>query len=106
MELLKIVGMVERALHMPNELSGGEQQRVAIERALVNKPMLLLADERTANLDTKLSEQVVNLIRKINKEINQTIVLVTHEPEFGRKADRIVWLRDGEVEKIQSNDNS
>ena len=106
MTLLKIVGMVERAMHMPNELSGGEQQRVAIARALVNKPMLLLADEPTANLDTKSSEQVVNLMRKLNKEINQTIILVTHEPELGRKADRIIWLRDGEVEKIQSNDNS
>ena len=106
MELLKIVGMGERAMHMPNELSGGEQQRVAIARALVNKPMLLLADEPTANLDTKSSEQVVNLMRKLNKEINQTIILVTHEPELGRKADRIIWLRDGEVEKIQSNDNS
>ena len=106
MTLLKIVGMVERAMHMPNELSGGEQQRVAIARALVNKPMLLLADEPTANLDTKSSEQVVNLMRKLNKEINQTIVLVTHEPELGRKAGRIIWLKDGEVEKIQSNDNS
>ena len=106
MELLKMVGMEERAIHMPNELSGGEQQRVAIARALVNKPMLLLADEPTANLDIKSSEQVVNLLRKLNKEINQTIVLVTHEPELGRKADRIIWLRDGEVETIQSNDNS
>jgi putative ABC transport system ATP-binding protein len=106
MELLKIVGMGERALHMPNELSGGEQQRVTIARALVNKPMLLLADEPTANLDTKSSEQVVNLMRKLNKEINQTIVLVTHEPELGRKADRIIWLKDGGVEKIQGNDNS
>ena len=106
MTLLKIVGMVERAMHMPNELSGGEQQRVAIARALVNKPMLLLADEPTANLDTKSAEQVVNLMRKLNKEIYQTIVLVTHEPELGRKAGRIIWLKDGVVEKIQSNDKS
>ncbi len=103
--LLKIVGMEERAMHMPNELSGGEQQRVAIARALVNKPMLLLADEPTANLDTKSAEQVVNLMRKLNKEINQTIVLVTHESELGRKANRIIWLKDGMVENIQNNSN-
>lgn len=104
MELLKIVGMGERAMHMPNELSGGEQQRVAIARALVNKPMLLLADESTANLDTKSAEQVVTLMRQLNKEINQTIVMVTHELEWGRKTDKIIWLKDGVVENIQNND--
>jgi putative ABC transport system ATP-binding protein len=106
MELLKIVGMRERAMHMPNELSGGEQQRVAIARALVNKPMLLLADEPTANLDTKSAEPVVTLMRQLNKEINQTIVMVTHELEWGRKADKIIWLKDGVVENIQNNDGS
>lgn len=106
MELLKIVGMGERAMHMPNELSGGEQQRVAIARALVNKPMLLLADEPTANLDTKSAEPVVTLMRQLNKEINQTIVMVTHELEWGRKADKIIWLKDGVVENIQNNDRS
>ncbi len=95
-KLLDQVELSDRAGHKPAELSGGQQQRVAVARALVNEPALLLADEPTANLDTKSSEQVINLLKELNKS-GQTIVMVTHEPELGKRADRIIWLRDGMV---------
>ncbi len=95
-KLLDQVGLTDRANHKPAELSGGQQQRVAVARALVNEPALLLADEPTANLDTKSSEQIINLLKDLNKS-GQTIVMVTHEPELGRQADRIIWLRDGMI---------
>jgi putative ABC transport system ATP-binding protein len=95
-KLLELVGIGERAMHMPNELSGGEQQRVAIARALANEPAILLTDEPTANLDTGTSNQIVELFRELN-ESGQTIVMVTHEPELGEKADRIVRVKDGKV---------
>lgn len=95
-KLLDMVGLYDRANHKPAELSGGQQQRVAVARALVNEPALLLADEPTANLDTKSSEQVINLLKELNKS-GQTIVMVTHEPELGKRADRIIWLRDGMI---------
>lgn len=96
MELLDQVGLSDRAGHKPAELSGGQQQRVAIARALANEPALLLADEPTANLDTKSSGQIINLLMELNKS-GQTIVMVTHETELGKRADRIIWLRDGMV---------
>ncbi len=96
MKLLDMVGLYDRANHKPSELSGGQQQRVAIARSLANEPALLLADEPTANLDTKSSEQIINLLKDLNKS-GQTIVMVTHEPELGRRADRIIWLRDGMI---------
>lgn len=95
-KLLDMVGLYDRANHKPAELSGGQQQRVAVARALVNEPALLLADEPTANLDTKSSEQVISLLKELNKS-GQTIVMVTHEPELGKRADRIIWLRDGMI---------
>jgi putative ABC transport system ATP-binding protein len=95
-KLLDQVGLSDRANHKPAELSGGQQQRVAVARALVNEPALLLADEPTANLDTKSSEQVISLLKELNKS-GQTIVMVTHEPELGKRADRIIWLRDGMI---------
>ncbi len=95
-KLLDLVGLYDRANHKPAELSGGQQQRVAIARSLANEPALLLADEPTANLDTKSSEQIINLLKDLNKS-GQTIVMVTHEPELGRQADRIIWLRDGMI---------
>lgn len=94
-ELLKVVGLSHRAGHLPSELSGGEQQRISIARALVNEPVLLLADEPTGNLDSKSAKEVVGLFRKLNKELNQTIIMVTHEEELGQQADRIIALRDG-----------
>lgn len=98
-ELLKLVGLEERINHKPSELSGGEQQRIAIARALVNNPKILLTDEPTGNLDTKLSEEIIQLLRKLHKEQNQTIVMVTHERYLGEKADRIIWLKDGLIEE-------
>ncbi|SNQ62179.1 ABC transporter ATP-binding protein [Candidatus Methanoperedens nitratireducens] len=95
--LLELVGLGDRADHTPNELSGGQQQRVAIARALANEPAILLADEPTANLDTESSNQIVQLFRELNEQRGQTIIMVTHEPDLGEKADRIVRLKDGRV---------
>ena len=94
--LLELVGIGSRVSHRPNELSGGQQQRVAIARALANEPVILLADEPTANLDTISGNQIVDLFRELNDK-GQTIVMVTHEPELGEKADRIVHIKDGKV---------
>jgi putative ABC transport system ATP-binding protein len=94
-DILTAVGLNDRMYHYPSELSGGQQQRVSIARALVNKPKILFADEPTANLDSASSEDVINLFRKFNQEIGQTIVMVTHEIEEGEKADRIIWVKDG-----------
>ncbi len=97
-ENLKLVGLEHRLQNKPNELSGGEQQRVAIARALTGEPVLLLADEPTANLDSKTADEIIGLFRKLN-ERGETIFMVTHEEELGKKADRIIRLRDGAVEK-------
>lgn len=94
-DILKKVGLGDRMNHYPSELSGGQQQRVSIARALVNKPKILYADEPTANLDSDSSEETVKLFRQLNKEVRQTIVMVTHELEEGKKADRIIWVKDG-----------
>lgn len=100
-EHLKLVGLGHRLHNKPNELSGGEQQRVAIARALIGEPVLLLADEPTANLDSKTAGEIIGLFRKLNRERGETIFMVTHEEELGKKADRIIRLRDGVVEKIE-----
>lgn len=97
-ELLKLVGLEERLHHYPGEMSGGEQQRVAIARALINSPKILFADEATANLDTVSSEVVYRLFQKLNKELDQTIIMITHEPEDRKYMDRVIWLKDGLIE--------
>ena len=97
--VLKKVGLGDRVDHMPAELSGGQQQRVSIARALVNSPKILFADEPTANLDRDSSDNIVALFRELNKKFGQTIVMVTHELEEGKKADRIIWIRDGLIDK-------
>ena len=97
--LLDLVGLKDRMNHYPSELSGGEQQRVAIARSLINNPKVLFADEPTANLDTVSSEVVFKLFQKLNKELKQTILVVTHEPEDKKYVDRVIWLKDGLIEK-------
>ena len=97
-ELLEIVGLAERMKHKPNQLSGGEKQRVAIARAMINKPKLILADEPTGNLDEDTGELIFSLFRKINKEHNQSIVVVTHARDLSQVTDRQIYLRRGVLE--------
>ena len=103
-ETLVDVGLEDRMDHRPNELSGGQRQRVAIARALVNKPSLLLADEPTGNLDSKISEEIMKLFAEIHSKGN-TLVMVTHEEDIAKHAHRIIRLKDGEVESDTINEN-
>ena len=98
-EMLETVGLGERLKHYPNEVSGGEQQRAAVARALINRPKILFADEPTASLDVTSARVVLELFRRLNKDLKQTIVMVTHEPEDEKYVDRVIWLKDGLVEK-------
>ena len=97
MELLSRVGMADRANHYPGELSGGQQQRVAIARALITKPAIVLADEPTGNLDSKTSAEVLGLIKRTSAEFRQTVVMITHNNDIARLADRIVRIEDGKI---------
>jgi putative ABC transport system ATP-binding protein len=97
-EMLKLVGLNTRIDHRPYELSGGEQQRVAIARALINNPKIILADEPTGNLDTKIGGEVVQLMRKLNQEKGQTFIIITHDATIAENADRIIHLKDGLIE--------
>jgi len=99
-KMMDLVGLGERITHRPTELSGGEQQRVAIARALINSPKIVLADEPTGNLDTKTGLEVIQLMKKLNKEKKQTFVIITHDPGIAEEADRIIYLKDGLIEKI------
>jgi putative ABC transport system ATP-binding protein len=96
-EVLRLLRLEDKMHHKPLELSGGEQQRVAIARAIVNRPALLLADEPTGNLDTENSEVVLDMMRELNKEFGQTIVMITHNAEAAARADRVIKMRDGHV---------
>ncbi len=96
-EVLDLLGIAHRLDHKPRELSGGEQQRVAIARAIVNDPSILLADEPTGNLDTQTSDKVLGILRELNERLNQTVLMITHNPEAAAVADRIVHMRDGEI---------
>ena len=96
-DMLKIVDLTDRMNYLPKQLSGGQQQRVSIARALVNNPIILFGDEPTGNLDSKNSEAVYNLFRKLNKEFNQTIIIVTHDSSIADKADRQIHIVDGVV---------
>lgn len=98
-EMLETVGLGERLKHYPSEVSGGEQQRAAVARALINRPKILFADEPTASLDMASARVVLELFRRLNKDLKQTIVMVTHEPEDEKYVDRVIWLKDGLVEK-------
>jgi len=92
-----LLGISKRLMHRPSELSGGEQQRVALARALINKPAIILADEPTGNLDTRNSEAVLDLLRHSNKELGQTVLMITHNPEAAEFADRSIHMRDGMI---------
>jgi putative ABC transport system ATP-binding protein len=100
--LTEILGIAGRLEHRPNELSGGEQQRVAIARALITRPAIVLADEPTGNLDTKNSHAVLKMLRQSSRELNQTVLMITHNPEAAQIADRILHMRDGEITHVEN----
>ena len=99
--LTEMLGIGGRLDHRPNELSGGEQQRVAIARALISRPAIVLADEPTGNLDTKNSDAVLEMLRRSSRELNQTVLMITHNPEAAQIADRILHMRDGQITHIE-----
>ena len=105
LELLKLVGLSERVHFMPGQLSGGQRQRVAIARALSNKPAIILADEPTGNLDSKSTDEIMDLLRQLNREHGTTFIVVTHNPAVARAADRIVTVRDGKIRRDEKIDN-
>ena len=96
-DLVKLLGLEKRKNHLPNELSGGQQQRTSIGRALITRPSIILADEPTGNLDSKSSDEIVELLRKSNKEYKQTIIMITHNMEIAKCADRIIEIEDGKI---------
>lgn len=98
-ELLETLGLENRRKHLPNELSGGQQQRTSIGRALITDPSLVLADEPTGNLDSKASDEIVSLLKTSNKKYNQTIIMITHDLEIAKNADRIITIEDGKIIK-------
>ena len=102
-ELLKLLGLEARSTHLPNELSGGQQQRVSIGRALINEPAIVLADEPTGNLDSKAGEEILALLKDSNKRFNQTVIIITHDLEIARQADRVITIEDGKIIKDEKN---
>ena len=100
-ELLNIVGLGQRLHHRPTQLSGGQQQRVAIARALANRPQIILADEPTGNLDLKTGEEIIALLRQLNRDQGVTVISATHDLKMVDVSDRVVWIRDGRIAKIE-----
>ena len=98
-QLLDLLGLENRKTHLPNQLSGGQQQRTSIGRALITNPTIVLADEPTGNLDSKSSDEIVSLLKKSNKEYKQTIIMITHNMEIAKCADRIIKIEDGKIVK-------
>lgn len=96
-EIVKTLGLEARVKHLPNQLSGGQQQRVSIGRSLINDPAIILADEPTGNLDSKNSKEILDLLKFSNKEYNQTLVMITHDPNIAKEADRIIRIEDGKI---------
>ena len=97
LKMLRLVGLENRKDHRPSEMSGGQQQRIAIARAIVNNPKLLLADEPTGNLDSENSREIISLLRSFNKEFNQTVIIITHDERIALSADRIIAIEDGRI---------
>ena len=102
-ELLEILGLAERKTHLPSQLSGGQQQRVSIGRALINAPALVLADEPTGNLDSKNSQEIIELLKYSNKKYGQTLILITHDESIALQADRIIRIADGKIVSDEKN---
>ena len=100
MECLDIVGLADRAHHLPSELSGGQQQRVAIARAFVNHPRIILADEPTGNLDSATGQSIIDYMKKLQSEMGSTIITVTHDDKMLSSCDRMAWIRDGQLERV------
>ena len=98
-QLLDLLGLENRKTHLPNQLSGGQQQRTSIGRALITNPTIVLADEPTGNLDSKSSDEIVALLKKSNREYKQTIIMITHNMEIAKCADRIIKIEDGKIVK-------
>ena len=103
LKILKALGILDKANQKPVNLSGGEQQRVAIARSMINNPSIILADEPTGNLDTKTGEEIFNMLKKLSNKFGRTIIMVTHNPELAEKTDRSIYIRDGIVEKDTYN---
>tara|TARA_B100001250_G_scaffold276589_1_gene239040 strand:+ start:194 stop:946 length:753 start_codon:yes stop_codon:yes gene_type:complete len=104
MECLEIVGLGDRADHIPSELSGGQQQRVAIARAFVNKPRIILADEPTGNLDSNTGQEIIDYMKDLQNEMGTTIITVTHDDKMLTAADRMAWIRDGLLERVANRE--
>ena len=104
-DLLNMVGLGDRLHHKPTELSGGQQQRVACARALANNPSIILADEPTGNLDLRTGKEIIDLLKKLNKEKNVTVISATHDLKMLDISDRIVWIRDGYIERVEERED-
>lgn len=102
-ELIKTLGLENRVNHLPNQLSGGQQQRVSIGRAMINNPSIMLADEPTGNLDSKASDEIISLLRLSNKKFNQTVIIITHDLEIAKEADRVITIEDGKIIMDEKN---
>lgn len=98
-EIVKVLGLEQRRKHLPNQLSGGQQQRVSIGRSLISNPAIILADEPTGNLDSKNSKEIIELLKYSNKNLKQTIIMITHDDEIAKQADRIITIEDGKIVK-------
>ena len=101
-EVLKMVGLGHRLTHRPDEMSGGQQQRVAIARALANEPAIILADEPTANLDLQTGEDIIKLMSDLSRQLGVTVITATHDHKMLATSDRILWIKDGTVDKLQN----